>query len=180
MSREGIHGVQLAAVASAGGVTRQLVYRLFPSRQALIVAVLEDFAAELAQRFGHGAARSLPSSLEDATRVFVEAVCDSIETKGAGPWQLLDGKGPDPEVARLGQALQEQVVAPWREQIARRTGLDRRGTSVLAEMIVAAGRAVLQRWYRGELTRDQAVQYTTRGVSALLAAFTVRPGREGT
>jgi hypothetical protein len=109
--------------------------------------------------------------------VFVEAVCDTIEAKGSGAWELLDARGPDPDVARLGQALQERVVAPWRTRIAERTGLSARETVVLAAMIVAAGRAVLERWYRGQLTRPQAVSYTTRGVSALLTAFPLRGRR---
>ncbi|MBI4515992.1 MAG: TetR/AcrR family transcriptional regulator [Deltaproteobacteria bacterium] len=82
MTQRGIDAVQFAEVAAAAGVTRQLVYRFFPSRQALIMAVLEDFAGELTQRFGRGAARSIPGSLDEVTRVFVEAVCDTIEARG--------------------------------------------------------------------------------------------------
>ena len=51
-----------------------------------------------------------------------------------------------------------------------------REVATLARMIVAAGRAVLELWYDGALTREEAVRDTTRGVSALLQAFT-RPGR---
>jgi hypothetical protein len=40
-------------------------------------------------------------------------------------------------------------------------------------MIVAAGRAVLELWYGGVLTREEAVRDASRGVSAMLAAFTV-------
>jgi AcrR family transcriptional regulator len=177
MQRRGIHGVQLGAVATAGGVTRQLVHRLFPGRQALIIAVLEDFADDLSQRFGQGAARSLPSSLEDATRVFVDAVCDTIEAKGVGPWELLEGKGPDAAVAGRSRAVLDRVVAPWCVHIAARTGLAARDARMLAHMIVATGRVVLERWYRGELARARAVEYATRGVSALLTAFTVHAGR---
>jgi hypothetical protein len=38
-------------------------------------------------------------------------------------------------------------------------------------MIVAAGRAALERWYTGDLTREEAVRDATRGVTALLHAF---------
>ena len=34
-----------------------------------------------------------PGGLGDAARIFVEAVCDSIEVKGVGAWHLLDS-GP--------------------------------------------------------------------------------------
>lgn len=178
MSEHGVDAVQFAEVATAAGVTRQLVYRFFPNRQALVMAVLEDFAAELTRRFGAGATRVIPGSLGDAARVFIEAVCDTIEAKGIGAWRLLDAKGPDPEIARLGQEIQDRLVAPWYARIAATTGAGEREVTALARMIVAAGRAVLDLWYAGGLTRDEAVRDATRGVTGLLGAFTVpRAGR---
>ncbi len=176
MTRRGVDAVQFGEVAAAAGVTRQLVYRFFSSRQALIMAVLEDFAEDLTQRFGRGAARSIPGDLDAVTRVFVEAVCDTIEIKGTGPWHLLDSKGPDPEVARLGQDIQDRLISPWRMRIAETIGASAREAAIVARMVIAAGRAVLELWYTGALTRDEAVRATTRGVSALLQAFT-KPGK---
>jgi AcrR family transcriptional regulator len=173
MTSRGVDGVQFAEVAAAAGVTRQLVYRFFPSRQALIMGVLDDFAEDLTQRFGRGAARSIPGSLDEVTRVFVEAVCDTIETKGPGPWHLLDSKGPDPEVARLGREIQDRLVAPWRSRIAETIGVSEREAATVARMVVAAGRVVLEQWYAGAMTRAEAVRDATRGVSALLEAFAV-------
>src|SRR5262245_51630160 len=77
LTRRGVDGLQFGEVAAAAGVTRPLVYRFFPSRQALIVAVLEDYAEDLTGRFARGALRS-SGSLDEITRVFVEAVCDII------------------------------------------------------------------------------------------------------
>lgn len=176
MTGHGVDRVQFAEVAAAAGVTRQLVYRFFASRQALILAVLDDYAADVTQRFGHGAARSIPGNLDEVTRVFVEAVCDTIEAKGAGPWELLDSKGPDPEVARRGREIQERIIAPWRARIAEPLGVSEPEAAILARMIVAAGRAVLEQWYNGALSREQAVRTATRGVSALLQAFSVKKG----
>jgi AcrR family transcriptional regulator len=165
--------VQFAPVAAAAGVTRQLVYRFFPSRRALVIAVLEDFSAELEQRFGRGAARGIPGNLVEVTRVFVEAVCDTIDEKGAGAWRLLDWKGSDPELGRLAREIEDRLVGPWHARIALATGASEREAETLARMIVAAGRAVLERWYDGVLSREEAVRDATRGVSALLQAFTV-------
>jgi len=170
MTTHGVDGVQFADVAAAAGVTRPLVYRFFPSRRALIMAVLEDYAEDLTVRFARGALRS-SGSLDAVARVFVEATCDTIEDKGAGPWHVLGSKGPDPEVARLGQEILDRLMAPWQARIADRFGMDDREAATLARMVVAAGRAVLELWYGGVLTRDEAVRDTARGVSALLAAF---------
>ncbi len=175
MTQRGVDAVQFADVARAAGVTRQLVYKFFPNRQTLILAVLADFEAELTQRFAAGSQRAAVANLADATRVFVEAVCNTIEAKGAGPWRLLDAKGPDAEVARFGRAIEDRLVTPWHDAIAATTGADAREVATLARMIVAAGRAVLEQWYGGALTRDEAVRDATRGVTALLQVFTVPP-----
>jgi AcrR family transcriptional regulator len=171
MSEGGVDAVQFAQVAHVAGVTRPLVYKFFPSRTALIIAVLEDFAAELAQRFGRGTMRSIPDDRAAAARIFVEAVCDTIEDRGAGPWHLLDAKGPDPQVARRAQQILDEIVAPWRLHIAAVAGVSEREAKTLARMIVAAGRAVLELWLAGELSREEAVRDTTRGVSALVTGF---------
>jgi hypothetical protein len=105
--------------------------------------------------------------------VFVEAVCDTIDEKGAGAWRLLDWKGSDPELGRFAREIEDRLVGPWHARIALATGASEREAETLARMIVAAGRAVLERWYDGVLSREEAVRDATRGVSALLQAFTV-------
>jgi len=171
LTRKGIDGLQFAEVAARAGVTRQCVYRFFASRRALVLAVLEDFSDDLTVRFGRAALATIPGSFDAVTKVFVEAVCDTIDAKGTGAWHLLDSKGPDPDVARLGRKIQDDLVAPWHSRIAETLGVSDREAATLARMIVAAGRATLEQWYSGELTREEAVRDTTRGVAALLQAF---------
>jgi AcrR family transcriptional regulator len=177
LTTRGVDAVQIADVAAAGGVSRQLVYRFFPSRQAIIKAVLEDFADALTAEFGRHALDRLPTDLAEATQVFVEAACDTIQAQGAGAWHLLDSKGPDPEVARLGRAIVDRLVAPWPARIARVTGIDEREAVIVARMLVAAGRAVLDLWCAGEISRLDAVRYAARGMTALLETFPDGAGR---
>jgi AcrR family transcriptional regulator len=164
----GVDGVQIADLATAGGVSRQLVYRFFPSRQAVIKAVLEEFADALTAEFGRHALGRLPADLAEATQVFVEAACDTIQAQGAGAWHLLDSKGPDPEVARLGRAIMDRLVAPWPARIAAVTGIAERDATVVARMVVAAGRAALDLWCAGEISRREAVRHATLGMTALI------------
>jgi AcrR family transcriptional regulator len=168
LTEHGVDAVQIGEVAAVAGVSRQLVYRFFRSRRALIKAVLEDFADALTREFGRHALDRLPADLEEATRVFVEAACDTIEVQGAGPWHLLDSKGPDPEVGELGRAIMARLIAPWHARISRVTGVAEREATIVARMLVAAGRAVLDQWCAGQLSRDEAVRYATRGMTALL------------
>ncbi len=171
LTARGVDAVQVADVAAAGGVSRQLVYKFFPSRQAIIKAVLEDFADALTAEFGRHALDRLPSGLADATQVFVEAACDTIEAQGAGAWHLLDSKGPDHDVARLGRSIMDRLVAPWPARIAAVTGMGEREATIVARMLVAAGRAVLDLWCAGEISRREAVRYATRGMTGLLETF---------
>lgn len=171
LSAGGVDAVQFPEVARAAGVTRQFVYRFFPNRQALIVAVLEDFATVLDRRFMERAAHHLPRDMAEATRVFVEAVCDTMEELGSGAWRLLATRNGDAEISRVAGDIEERLMAPWRPRIAATTGADRQEVAVLAGMIVAAGRVVLEQWIAGELDRDAAATLATRGVVGLLAAF---------
>jgi AcrR family transcriptional regulator len=177
LTTRGVDAVQIADVAAAGGVSRQLVYKFFPSRQAIIKAVLEDFADALTAEFGRHALDRLPAGLAEATQVFVEAACDTIEAQGAGAWHLLDSKGPDHDVARLGRAIMDRLVAPWPARIAAVTGTGEREATVVARMVVAAGRAVLDLWCAGEISRREAVRYATLGMTALLETFPNGTGR---
>ncbi len=172
MTEHGVDAVQIPAVAAAAGVTRQLVYRFFPSRQALIMAVLEDFAEDLTQRLGRAAVYRLPGNLEEGTRVFIDVICDTIEAKGAGPWDVLGSNGPDRVVSRLGRQIQDRILEPWRARIAETIGASERDAAIVAQMIIAGGRAALQQWFSGVLSREEAARATTRGVNALLQAFT--------
>jgi AcrR family transcriptional regulator len=172
LSRGGVDALQFTDVAAAAGVTRPVVYKFFPTREALLEAILVDFERELTERFKAAFAARPASSIEAATRIFIDAICDSIEAKGAGAWELLSGHGPDAAVAALGRGVQARLMKPWRRHIAAATGASKREVETVTAMLVAAGRAVLARWYTGGLTRAEAARDATRGVSALLEAFT--------
>jgi len=150
------------------------VYKFFPTRTALVEAILADFEEELTRRFFAAASGPMPESLEDATRIFIDAICETIEAKGAGAWDLLGGHAADAEIAALGRSVQARLMKPWYAPIAAATGASKREVRTVSAMLVAAGRAVLAEWYAGELSRAGAARDTTRGVSALLAAFTRR------
>ena|SRR5579883_1434847 len=172
LSQGGIEALEFTAVAAAAGVTRPVVYKFFPTRAALVEAILADFEEELTRRFFAASAGRMMGSLEDATRIFIDAICETIEAKGPGAWELFGGHAADAEIAALGRAAQERLMRPWYPRIAETTRAPKRELATVTAMLVAAGRAVLARWYAGELSRAEAARATARGVSALLAAFT--------
>ena len=176
LTKHGVDGLQFTLFSEAAGVSRPVLYKFFPTRNALLKAVLEDFEQELTRQFFAVASERIPGTLEEVTRLFIDAICDSIEVKGAGAWHLLDAKGPDAEVAALGRAIQARLMRPWYAYIKEATQASSREVATVSLMLVAAGRAVLELWYGGKLSRDEAARDATRGVSALLAAFTVKTG----
>ena len=172
LTKHGSESVQIKEVAKRAGVSRPVVYRLFPTRRDLMLALLEDFEAELGARFRDALVRTLPGTLAEITGAFVDACCEVIEKKGAGPWRLLDARGvTDSEVGRLGLAIHERLMAPWYPRIATTTGLPAVRVRVLARVVVAAGRAVLDDWIEGNGSRTQAAADATRAVTALLREF---------
>jgi AcrR family transcriptional regulator len=164
LDQHGVDSVQITAVAEAAGVSRPLVYRLFPTRRALVVAMLEDFVAALDARFQRALPRVFPGSLSEIVAAFVEE-------RGAGAWRLLDARGVDPELTRAGHRILLGLVEPWHPRITELTGLSAKRTNALALVVVAAGRAMLEGWLDRQVGRKEAIRDTTRVVSALLAEF---------
>jgi AcrR family transcriptional regulator len=152
-------------------VTRPTVYRAFPSRHALFTAILSDFVAELDRRYRAALITTLGAELPVIVRAFIDASCETIEQKGAGAWQLLDARGVDPELARLGASLEERLLAPWLPRVAELSGLDELGALIEMRTLVAAGRAALDFWIEGRIERQAAATQATRAVCALITAF---------
>jgi AcrR family transcriptional regulator len=177
LTDEGLERLHVTELAARAGVSRPLVYRAFPTRHALVRAILEDFTAAVAERFQRALVRALPGTIDKITTAFVEACCDAVDDKGAGPWLLLDARGADPEIARIGREVLARLLAPWQEQLATFTGTTARRAANHMWVIVAAGRAALGGWIDGTVSRADAVSDATRAVSALVAAFQAPPDR---
>ena len=91
LTEGGEERVQITDVAERAGVSRPLVYRLFPTRQALVRAVLGDFAQTLTQRFQRARSKHGPQDVHDLVSAYVEACCEAISAKGAGPQKPNEG-----------------------------------------------------------------------------------------
>lgn len=171
LGRSGASAVQMTSVAAEAGVTRPVVYRHFGSRRELLLALLEDFEAQLATRFveaapliEEGAAASL------IARWFVDVVCDTIEDRGVGPWNLLSARWVDPEIAEEGAGIMDRLVSPWLQQLDG-MGDDPLVLRAVGRMVVATGRAALDAWVDGVVSREDAASLAARGVSSLLSGF---------
>lgn len=173
LSEHGVEKVEVKEVAARAGVTRPIVYRFFPTRQALVLALLEDVAEAIDANFRDALVRSIGQPVETISRTFVEASCAAIETKGRGPWHLLAARGADPEIAELGLRIHHRLFSPWYARIADVTDLSEADVSVVARIVVSSGRAALDGWLDGEISKERAVEHAARSVTAILRAYLV-------
>ena len=135
LTEHGVERVQITEVAERAGVSRPLVYRLFPTQKALVHAVLQDFADSINQRFRQVREQFEAYDVQSLATAFIEASCDAIEQKGAGPWLLLDPRGADPEMGKLGRAIFVELLDPWQQQL----GTLQKASPVLADGKIYVG-----------------------------------------
>ncbi len=171
LNERGLEALHVTALANSAGVSRPLVYRVFPTREALLRAVLEDFAADVGERFQKALVRALPGTSESLTRAFIDASCDAIVAKGAAAWALLDPRGVSPELGRISSEILSHLLDPWQEKLAEFLGVPPARAGNHLGIIVAAGRAALAGWLDGTLSREDAADDATRAVAGLMTAF---------
>lgn len=177
LNERGLEALQVTALAQSASVSRPLVYRLFPTREALFRAVMEDFIADVGERFQRALVRALPGTTASLTRAFIDASCDAIEAKGAAPWALLEPRGLSPELAQISAEIFTRLLEPWQEKLGEHLGVPPRRAANQLAIIVAAGRAALTGWLNGALSRDEAAADATQAVTGLMNAFGAAGGR---
>lgn len=175
LAARGVDHVRFPEVAEAAGVTRAVVYRFFPSRQAILVALLEEFRHDLEQRYAERAVllRDM-RQIGEALRAFTEASCDAIDSAGPGGFILLGMDGPDPDTAAFARATRDALYRPWLTRVANVTGIREPMLAAVSQMTVASSRAALTLYLERRLTREQTVDAVTRGIRALLDEFARR------
>ncbi|MGI5218912.1 TetR/AcrR family transcriptional regulator [Nocardia sp. CA-290969] len=119
--------VPLEVIAQQAGVGKGSLYRHFPTRESIILAVFEDNLAELEHRAG------LPgTTVED----LLDAVVDQLVESAAFVVVLDPRDSSDPRIAAAGATLRELFVAKLADPAARgrfRADLD------IRELVVAVG-----------------------------------------
>lgn len=167
----GIEAVQITEVADYAGVTRPIVYRFFQTREALVLAVLEDFASALDESYRGALVRSIGQPIDTIIREFIAASCDTIEAKGAGAWRLLDARGISATTGVAGLAIHDRLFSPWFRQLEAMTGVPESEMSMIISAVVAAGRSTLDHWIDRRVDREVASANAARAVRAIVVEF---------
>jgi len=161
-AERGYTGARLEDIAVEAGITKQLLYRHFPDKTALYMALLERHRDDLADFI---AAVPSAGTLEERLRAVIEVWLDYVETH-AYAWTLLfrdSGGGPDV------QAFRREVHARAREVLVTLLSelsggrIPKQELQPLAELL-SMGQAALVLWWieNPNLARGPVVDAITR------------------
>lgn len=171
IEHEGVDAVRIPRVAELAGFGRTAVYRYFPRREDLLVAVSSDFAERLAERVS---ADEFAAGLRALREAGADLIPASTERLYSAIWEVLDECGPAGLILRAHVASHAAMEVPddrtgdrFREQwLAFGLG------EVEADLVGDAANAILTRLYfsarRGEIEREAAIRISHRAVLALV------------
>jgi len=174
---EGIDAMRMPRVAEVARCARSLVYRYFPRREDLFVAVISEFYDKLEARVAPELQASGMRALDDAShaRPLLEAIWDVIADLGAAGLVLQASPRLGAELnERLGEVsarMDQTWIAPLRE-----AGLGEIEASLVSRSAVALLTELLDRHSKGELSRDRALALGHRALASLVVGL--RDGAE--
>ncbi len=188
----GVDGLRLGDLAIAAGVTKPVVYRHFPNRQALIIALMRDYGDYLDERFQREFARvpeegTLPlyhfigadldkepekgKALAQLVSSFSRFLTVSFEVeaeRGAALRQLVCSMGTDPEIEKVRSQVFEKMISQPTRLVGRITGLSPKDASALTVMCYGTADAALSRWLTGQLSRTRAIELARRAIIVMV------------
>lgn len=175
---EGLDAMRMPRVAELAGCARSLVYRYFPRREDLFVAVIAEFYELLEERLPPDAQAAGMRALtdRDAARPLLEAIWDVIAEIGAGGLILSAsprlGAELHDRLAEVATRFETRWLAPLRER-----GLSEIEAALVARSAMALLTELLLRSRNGELTRDEAIDLGQRALAGAIEGL--RRGRSG-
>lgn len=172
LSHQGVDGVRIPDVAERAGVSRAVVYRFFPNRQAILLDLLEELGRALQERVERSLADAGLADVDALLALVFNDVCDTVRDLGPGVWRLLNSAGPDPDVESVARRVRAEVAGPWFARVQEVTGAPERDALVVTSMIAATIPAVVELWLSGSLEREEAVEALERGAAGLIREFT--------
>ena len=172
LSEHGAEGVRIPDVAQLAGVSRAVVYRFFPNRQAILLDLLEEFGTLLAERVEASLAEAGLADVDVLLEMLFNDVCGTVDEMGPGVWHLLNSAGTDPDIESVARRVRADVAGPWFARVQEVTGAPERDAFALTSMIASTIPAVVDLWLSGAFERDEAVITLKRGVAGLIRAFT--------
>lgn len=144
-AQHGFAATRLEDVAARAGITKQLLYRHFPDKTALYLALLERHRADLPT---FTAAMPDSGTLDERLRAVIEAWLDYVQAH-THAWRMLfrdSGGGPEVQAVRAAVHAQARVVLVDALRELSSGTLPARELEPLAELL-SMGQAALVLWW---------------------------------
>src|SRR4051794_10961108 len=143
-AEHGFAGTRLEDVAAAAGITKQLLYRHFPDKTALYLALLERHRADLST---FTAAMPASGTRDERLRAVIEPWLDYVQTHSHAWKMLFRDSGGGPEVESFRDAVHAQARAVLADALRELSGgtLPARELEPLAELL-SMGMAAVVLW----------------------------------
>ena len=147
-AKRGFHQATMQDISVEAGISVGLIYRYFPSKEAVIAAMAEEHKKDLQELLAR--ARSAPTLL-DSLEILLTAHCceDAPQTHAAFVVDLFAEAGRNPEIANLVRGVLETGMAGVTDVIARapemRDATHGFTPRAVAELILATARGSMMR-----------------------------------
>ena len=166
---EGIDALRIPRVAAVAGCTRTLVYRYFPRREDLFVAVMAEFYEVLGKRVPRSAHVAGMRALtdRDAARPLLEAIWDTIAEVGAAGLILYASPRLGVELADRFAEVSAQRETFWLAPLRER-GLTEIEAAAVARSASALLTEFIDRARTHEITREEAIDLGQRALAGMI------------
>lgn len=147
-AKRGFHQTSMHDISAEAGISVGLIYRYFPSKEAVIAALADQHKREIGELLDR--ARQAPTLLESLEILFTAHCCESSpKVISAFVVDLYAEAARNPQIAELVSAMLDRLVAGLTDLISRSPeaaelphGL---GPNEMAELIFAVARGMLMR-----------------------------------
>lgn len=164
----GAEGLTTNLIASESGVNISSIYKYFPNKHAILVALFERYNR---QRFE--AARELAATIgaaSDWEQALDKTIDRILTTRRAAPGNvaLRRAMRSSPELAEIDQQANTLVAKWFAEQVRQLTGLPERRALVVARLAIEAETALMDWWESPDVDYAPMV---AREIKAMLRAY---------
>ena len=141
-NEKGIDKVTMDDVAIEAGISRSNLFRVFPSKAAVVWGGMHDFTVELERQLKNNESGSIVSQLHKSWVVAMHLLDESLETVRL----RLKLIASSPEVYGWGHAQLEEARVVLEKAIEKREGKESVRPRMISSALISASMAVLTWW----------------------------------
>jgi AcrR family transcriptional regulator len=167
LAEEGAEKLRLPHLAERAGVSKPVVYDHFPTRQALITALIREYAAYVFERLW-ASLENIETDVEGVARATTHAYFQVIEERGISLLRLWSTAAGEPDMEHWRQSYRDKLYTLFAETFGPATGVTPEEAKPSVAMIIAACEAAIEQWETGAVSRALAEETQVQFVLAIV------------